>query len=267
MGFLDLFSSSFFFSVVIVILVCVLGGIFAYVNHKISEQNHKLTSMIDLVSMLAQDLDYLKTRSYSSKNNMVEDIDTTVNTNVPYSWQLMGGERENIDTGLISVSDEGTNEDEMNDDDSVDEEYDDEDEDDIDEDDEEFDDSQNNIKTLNLTLANEDIINDSPIEDLNCELSESVDKEEIKTIHIEPNSEIEHFNYEMPTLNVSGSDDDMKHVAVIDLGSEIDDLHASKSEYRKMSLSELREVAVSKGLVVDASKLKKNELIKMLSDK
>ena len=39
-----------------------------------------------------------------------------------------------------------------------------------------------------------------------------------------------------------------------------------KGEYKKLSLSKLREVVVEKGLIIDSSKLKKNELLKMLGD-
>ena len=37
-----------------------------------------------------------------------------------------------------------------------------------------------------------------------------------------------------------------------------------QSSYKKMSINKLREVIVSKGVVSDASKLKKSEILKML---
>ena len=46
----------------------------------------------------------------------------------------------------------------------------------------------------------------------------------------------------------------------------MDDVHLHKTEYKKMSLNKLRELVVNKGLVVDSSKLKKNELLKLLGD-
>ena len=36
------------------------------------------------------------------------------------------------------------------------------------------------------------------------------------------------------------------------------------SDYKKMSLNKLRDTVVEKGLVIDASKLKKNDILKML---
>jgi hypothetical protein len=49
-----------------------------------------------------------------------------------------------------------------------------------------------------------------------------------------------------------------------DLG-EVTDLHSSKNEYKKLSINKLREIAISKG-IADASKLKKNEILKVLGD-
>ena len=37
-----------------------------------------------------------------------------------------------------------------------------------------------------------------------------------------------------------------------------------KPDYKKMSLSKLKEVIVEKGIVADASKLKKNDILKLL---
>ena len=54
-------------------------------------------------------------------------------------------------------------------------------------------------------------------------------------------------------------------MSINDLG-EVEDSHTSKTDYKKMSLNKLRETAVSKGLISDASKLKKNEILKLLGD-
>jgi hypothetical protein len=53
----------------------------------------------------------------------------------------------------------------------------------------------------------------------------------------------------------------LKNIDVIDIG-EVD----SKSDYKKMSINKLREVVVSKGLIADASKLKKQDILKLLGD-
>jgi broad-specificity NMP kinase len=50
-----------------------------------------------------------------------------------------------------------------------------------------------------------------------------------------------------------------------DIDNSIED--AIGTDYKKMSTNKLREVVVCKGLVPNASKLKKNELLKLLGDK
>ena len=50
------------------------------------------------------------------------------------------------------------------------------------------------------------------------------------------------------------------NINITDFG-EGEDLQSS---YKKMTINKLREIIVSKGFVSDASKLKKNEILKML---
>lgn len=275
----DLFSSSFLFSIVIVIiLIC---GIFAYFSYKMSEQDHKLTTMVNLISILAQDLHVVRSKVVSLQQDK---------PNVEYSSQMMGGEGT---TELISVSDD------ENDDEDEDEEYEDEEEEeenddneeeetycsDEEEEEEDVNNSQEQIKILNLTLANEDVENDSPIEELNCDFYNEVTEldtshqEDIKTIHLETPITFEETDIQehdstdvkLSSKDIDFTSFDLKNVTISDLGEvgevgEAEDLHASKSEYKKMSLTKLREVAVNKGVVADASKLKKNEILKMLGD-
>lgn len=265
----DLFSTSFLFSIAIIIIL--IGGIFAYVSYRMAEQDHKLTSMVNLVSILAQDLRFVKSKLVSLE-------DTNNANNIQYSSEIMGGQSS---SDLISVSDGG-------DEDEDDDEHEDDEEDDgntscddssyasEDEEKEEDDinDSQEQIKLLNLTLANEDIHNDSPIEDLVGDFEEldSPHKEEIKTIHLETPINFEETEISMPfesehtDAHISNEDISfLKNVTITDLG-EAEDLHASKSEYKKMSLNKLREVVVAKGVVADASKLKKNDILKLLGE-
>jgi hypothetical protein len=280
----DLFSTSFLFSIAIIIIL--IGGIFAYVSYRMSEQDHKLTTMVNLVSILAHDLQIVKSKISSEEEK----------SNIHYSSQMMGGQ----DQDLISVSDDGDETDEEEDiddnttvDNTTDEEpsysSDQEDEHDDDHDDEHDDEHgnedkelfQQHIKLLNLTLANEDIVNDSPIEELNSNLENSAtpNNEDIKTIHLETPINFEESEITIPLESnqnntaflgedisfLTNDSFTLKNVTINDLG-EAEDLHASKSEYKKMSLTKLREVAISKGVVSDASKLKKNEILKMLGD-
>ncbi len=261
----DFFSTPFLFSVLVIMLV---SGIFVYVNYKMSEQDHKLSSMVSLVSMLAQDLQYIK--------NKVNVTQTHVEPNsLQYQSQLVGGEN-NFE--LIDVSDEedndGENEDDDDDNDNdnnndeEDEEYDDEE---YEDDDEEDENTHNHIQLLNLTLVNNDVDNDLHIEEIDIHDSSS-NMDDIKTIHIENTMNlIEKLTEDKESdtnnnIDINGEEFTfLKNVSITDLG-DIQDLHESKTEYKKMSLNKLREVVVSKGVISDASKLKKNDILKMLGD-
>jgi len=271
----DLFSTSFLFSIAIIIIL--IGGMFAYVSYRMGEQDHKLTSMVNLVSILAQDLQFVKSKVNALQHKQNNDSNGDEN-NLHYQSQIIGGEHN---SDLISVSD-GEDDDEYdeevdNDDeeDTSEEEYstNDEEEDD-DDDDENIEDSKEHIKLLNLSLANEDVENDYPIEDLSGDFEplDTTHKDDIKTIHLETAINFEETEIPMPLeseqsdLKVSSDDFlNLKNVTITDLG-EAEEGQASKSEYKKMSLNKLREVAVSKGVVADASKLKKNEILKLLGD-
>jgi hypothetical protein len=273
----DFFNTSFLFSIaIIIILTC---GIFAYINYKMSEQDHKLTSMVSLVTVLAQDLHLVK--------NKINVTQTYVDPNIlQYQSQMIGGENN---SRLISVSDGEDSEDEDENEDDIDEddidEDDDEDDDDEEEDendddiDEDEDDGNNNeddtkehIKLLNLTLANDDVEHNLQIEELNTEDLGTNVSSDIKTIHIENENEgkIEDTEYQ---TEIKGTDNNLineelsflKNVSITDLG-DIQDLLETKPEYKKMSLNRLREIVVNKGIIADASKLKKNDILKLLGD-
>jgi hypothetical protein len=271
MVFSDIFSTSFLFSIAIIIILT--AGIFAYVSYRMGEQDHKLNSMIGLVSTMAEE-----TQFFRSKLNMIQqkiltpDLPTV--DKVEYVSHMIGGSEKNE---LINVSDD------------EDDDYDDEDEDDDDDDDDskvsdDSNDSDNsdvsddeyegsdNIKMLNLSLANIDNQDDQNMEELSiCDI-DIIDNDnnldqEIKTIHLEQPIELEEEDIQLSNDKKIPEDDIsfLKNVSINDLG-EVEENHASKTEYKKMSLNKLRETAVSKGLISDASKLKKNEILKLLGD-
>ena len=93
-------------------------------------------------------------------------------------------------------------------------------------------------------------------------MGESVSNSNIKTINL--SEDISSFEISSKTLeNIHDIDISIK------LTDDYADLSSSavdkdKIDYKKMSINKLREVAVEKGLVVDASKLKKNDILKLL---
>ena len=261
MAITDLFSSSFLFSVAIIIIL--IGGIFAFISYRMAEQDHKINAMIGLVTTMANE-----TQFFRSKIHAIQQQLDVANSDQLHSIHLSTnnlGEKE-ITKNLISVSD-----DEYDDDDEDEEEDDEEDEEEEDEDDEEEEDEEededeeeeldddNVDKTIKVITLSDDNISMSHIENI----------ADHKLIHLESldeKNEASISNHLIEELNVTSDNNNfLSNISINDLG-ENEDLQSSKNEYKKLSLNKLREVVVSKGLTTDASKLKKNEILKLLGE-
>ena len=242
MGIFDIFSTSFLFSIAIILLIC--GGIFTYFSYKIDNQNHKLTSMVNLVSVLAEDLQFVK----NQLNKNVNKIQTI----------------HKVNSDLISVSDGGDGENHDEEDDE-DDEYDEDEEDEEDEDDEE-DDEEGTEEDLNkYPFKNISLINETSHKEFE-DLTNNQLFDEIKTIHLENPISFEETNISLSNdkhSDLKVTNNDISFLKNVDLenGETVEDLQGS---YKKMSINKLREVIVGKGVVLDASKLKKTEILKML---
>ena len=247
MAIFDIFSTSFLFSIAIILLIS--GILFTYFNYKIDKQNHKLTSMVNLVSALAEDLQFVK-------NQLNKNIDN----NLQYSSQIQMINK--INSELISVSDveNDDDDDDLEDDDLEDDDL--EDDDDNENDDDLEDENNNNEFMLlepqiypfkNDTLTNDTLTKDTLTNDF-------TDVTNNKTIHLENPISFEDTNMSLSTNLTNNDISFLKNVNITDFG-EVEDLQSS---YKKMSINKLREIIVSKGFVSDASKLKKNDILKML---
>ena len=243
----EIFSTSFLFSIAICIIL--VGGLFAYFNYRFSEQNHKMQSMLGLVSTMAEEMQYFRSK-LSSKQ--VDSSDTMDNIQVIPNFLGGNGNIQNmLDNELIEVSDS-----------EVDDEEDDSEVDDDDIDSEVEDDDEINKKIINIDLGtnndfaieSDDIdfsnndTNDNTVKNISIDLDLSAD-ELISTDELTSTDE----------LNLENMESTLKSISIDDNVSS-----KGKEDYKKMSLNKLRDIVCAKGLVVDASKLKKNELLKLL---
>ena len=271
----DIFSTSFLFSIAIIIIL--IGGIFAYVSYRMGEQDHKLNSMLGLVSTMAEESQFFRSKlSMLQQKLSMQELPAV--DKIQYVSQMMGGKTEE----LIDVSDE---------------EEDDEEEDDEEEDNEEdidIDDSEGSekdededgeeevlnlkdeyIKKLNLTLTNDELNTNIPYEEI--DVGDESNEESSNLAGFD--STLEETDIHLSQENHTSTSDELKHdeeflknVSITDFGEgtislgEIEDIHTTKPDYKKMSLNKLREAVVSKGVIADASKLKKNEILKLLGD-
>jgi len=225
-----------------------------------SEQDHKISSMLGLISTMAGELQFFRSKLSSKQEEEEEEEEEVEVGRVEEVKEKIILDPNNLIAGsiLISVSDDESEEDEE------DEEAEDEEEEDDDEDEEEEEDDESDEET-DEEVDLEDIIEfDQPI----LNLEDFTEDNNIKSIHLEEpidlnftnnehEHEHEHEHEQMDELLTS----DLKSISITDLEEP-----NKKQEYKKMSINKLREFVVEKGVITDASKLKKQDLLKLLGD-
>ena len=267
----EIFSTSFLFSIAIIIIL--VGGLFAYFNHRFSEQNHKMQSMLGLVSTMAEEMQYFRSKlnSRQDEHNRMPDADI-----IQFIPNFLGGNgnvRVRVeDNDLIEVSDSESVED-----DECDSECDDSDVDSY-ASSNEVEEEDSDVDSYASSSSNEEEVEeDSDVEvveeererkiisiDLGINNEFVIESEDITETNDETiNGEI---NGEIKSVNLEDIDMSLKSISIDGFGDISFSNNKGKGEYKKLSLSKLREVVVEKGLIIDSSKLKKNELLKMLGD-
>ena len=255
MAFNDLLSSSFLFSIAIIIIL--IGGIFAYVSYRMSEQDHKMTSMLGLISTMAEELHFFRNKLSKSQHVEQEQMEQT-NLDLDRVHIILDPNNLVVVPDLISVSDEEEDEDEEEEDEEDEDEDDDDEDDDEDESDEEEDGEEVDLDENVIDLDDTDIINMDNMDNI-----EKINN--IKSIHLEEPINLNYTSQDFKDLDLDHSDEhltnEFKSISI----SDLEDTN-KKTDYKKMSLNKLREVVVEKSIVVDASKLKKHDLLKLLGE-
>ena len=273
MAFNDLLSTSFLFSVAIIIIL--IGGIFAYVSYRMSEQDHKITSMVGLISTMAEELQFFRSKLSQGQSQSQEQqqggLQRQSELNQIHTIPIL--DPNNLVTGatnLISVSDDESESEESgsesDESESESEESGSESEESSSDDDFELDevvDLEERMQIQESVQTQESMqISTNNIDDFNHS-----DATNIKSIHLEEPIELNAFSHglehdhdhdhEIEDLLAS----DLKTISITDL----EDTN-KKTDYKKMSITKLREEVIKNGIVIDASKLKKGELLKLLGD-
>ena len=249
----DLFSPTFLMFLGVLVLVVAL--LVVYFESKMRDQNHKIASMLSLVSTLAEDMNGVKmglnqlavTRMGGSfPQNFEQPLE---NSRIPYKQE----------SNLIEVSD-----DEDDDEDEDEDEDDDIDEDDIDEDDDDDEsdnESTHEVKVLKIDMNSQNQYEDSlsennlELDDLDDELSEV---QSLSSKSSKLSDKLEETVYGK-TFQEPLNSSDLKTISI-----NLEEPHPDSLDYKKLSLPKLRSIVSDKGLASDASKLKKNELLKLL---
>jgi hypothetical protein len=250
----DIFTPSVVISLAISLLLIGLLGL--YVNNKMNEQNHKLNTMFDLVSTLANELQMVRSQPLGGGGGMaspsmgggggrVYEKPEVANTNhlvnmidVSDDSDSSGDESDGeTDEGAESDNDSGSDDGEEGegDGDGDDEESDGESDGESDDDDV---DGENDARSDKAIIVSESL-DDALFEEL-ANLDDIV-FEETKVERVKTPE----------TISVETNTSNVKNLNVV-------------FDYKKASLSKLREIVEQKGLSGDTSKLKKQELLKLL---
>jgi hypothetical protein len=254
----DLFNPTFLMFLGILVLVVAL--LVVYFETKFREQNHKISSMLSLVSSLAEEVNGSKMIIHQLTMN-----------HQPHSQQFFQQQQPNLEKRIVqndnlilvsddeddSDSDASDEDDSESDSDAASEVSIDENVDDDDDSDNsviELGDHSNDVKVLKLNIS-----------DNNDENSESgEDLEEMDDLSAASLEDLD----DSSTSSVSIKEEKNDNIKSMDLKSINITLEETKPEqpldYRKMALPKLRSIVAEKGLSSDSSKLKKNELLKLL---
>ena len=282
----ELFTPTFLMFLGILLLVVAL--VVVYFESKMRDQNHKIASMLSLVSTLAEDMNGVKMGL-----NQVAMGQMGGQQMGQMGGQQMGGQQmaqqmdrqqmgiqspplENSNKSLylqevdnlIPVSDDDSDEDDESvmDDSDSDIDADSLSHDDRDSDDESSDEEEEVVKVLRLNIPapgnNEDVglneledLDDLTDEALSVSSSESSEYQlDIQSSDIIAAEEIKAETH----LNISASD-----FKTINISLE-EETGAESVDYKKLPLPKLRNIVTERGLAADAAKMKKNELLKLL---
>ena len=283
--------------VFLAITMLIIALLIIYFEGKMREQNHKISSMLSLVSSLAEEVNVIKfhLNHMNIINNVGNNTGNNMNINDIQSQQPFyqnGGvnislNSSSLENNLIPVSDdegEEDDDDDEDDDDEDDEDDDDEDdeddEDDDDEDDEEDDDDDNDeddeIKVLNLDVVDTNKLF-SYLETIELDKNNTNDDEATSNNDDDDDNvdDIEDIDYNQLTEDEKSIENVEQNLNTVELDFDtnlksinISTLEEDKTleliDYKKLSLNKLKSLVLDKGLATDVSKLKKNDLLKLI---
>jgi hypothetical protein len=244
----DIFTPSVVISLAISVLLIGLFGL--YVNNKLNEQNHKLNTMFDLVSTLANELQMVRSQAPLGMGSasigggggrVYEKPEVGTTTHLVSMIDVSDNSESSGDE-----SDGDTDEGAESDDDSGDEGGDEGDGDGEEESGSDGEDDESDGESD----GEHDVRSDKAIV-----VSESLDDALFEEL-----ANLDEIMLDEPKDDVVKTSEDTTENANI---SNVKNLNVV-FDYKKASLSKLREIVEQKGLSSDTSKLKKQELLKML---
>jgi len=246
MGIFNYIDTFFFISLGITFILILL--LVFHFKQRMSDLEDKSETMFEIINNIVKEITSIKQtfslsgccQNNACMNTCYPSPSYSKNDNVQLHYV-----KEN-DSEKIIVSDD---DDDSDDDDTDDEDDDDEYDSDTD------DDSDNEKPSLQITGNDVKIIN--------VEMGDVIEIEEPEiTEENESEEETPLENIVLDILHVEKVDESVESESVAT--TESNTIETSKEIYRKMTLSALKSLVISKGLASDPSKMKKNDLLKLL---
>jgi hypothetical protein len=242
MGLADLLSTPFLISLGITFLLVGILGIF--LSQKIMDQNHKISSMLGLVTTMAEELNFIRSRfqmnNFSQGGALVEPVKREVEN-------LISKEEP-----LIDVSDDD------DDDDDEDEDEDEESEEDEEGDEEEEEEEEEEGEKLVIGEESQHLSTIKVIqmgESMTFKEQEEEEKEDEVEDDLEELEEVDESTFVTEEEDVSSYAEE----SVVEEKPLI-----SGANLKKMTIQTLRDIAVKKGFSGDVSKMKKADVLKIV---
>jgi type I site-specific restriction-modification system R (restriction) subunit len=257
---------TFYLGIIFIVVAALI-----YVRKRINDLDAKTNSMFDIISTMAREIQYLKSVTPEGSSQSM-NLETALHTDSMTKDVLMSQFQMNGNDSEMSESDDDS--DESDESDESDGESDDSDDSD-DESEESNDENEgNNLKNVILTpTSNINDIDEDINEDINENIDVSVsteeneDQEEEQEEEQEEDHEEDHEEEEQQEEEQE-EEDNGEPVKLIDfnenniIDSELNDVELL--DYDKMTTKELKEQVSTKGLATEVSKLKRQQLIKLL---
>jgi hypothetical protein len=279
MALTDLFNPTFFMFLGILVLVVAL--LVVYFESKFRDQNHKISSMLSLVSSLAEEVNGTKMIIHQLTMNpqMQQHVPFFQNKESTLDRKIVQS-----NDNLIPVSDDEDSDDESevyvdsDDEDSVSDDAASE----VSDSDSDSDEKPNaDIKVFRLTISEDlnqidedskSISENSVTENSVSESLDGANLEDLDDLDDLDGASLEDLDDLDDTSSTSSDSIQTANVKKIDNFMDLKSINITLEEtktdqsvdYKKMALPKLRSVVYEKGLSSDSSKLKKNELLKLL---
>ena len=270
----DIFNPSFFMFLGILVLVAAL--LVVYFESKMREQNHKMASMLSLITCIAEEMNDIKSQPRVGGSYPIQPFNSNFNPNSNLETSNINNTHI-ITTDLIQVSDDSDSDSDNDSEDSG------SDNDSQDSDSDSENDSvkevieigeQSDIKVLKLNISSMNNIDENnnvdDLDDLdglnNLDELDDLDEDHFSddSVSVDSNedkNDEEQNNDEQKNEEINILDLNLKSINI----SNLEEVKNSNNiDYKKFTLNKLRSTVVEKGLVDDSSKLKKNELLKLL---